>query len=160
MHESAWKGWIPFTEPDPGLQLHAINFNPNPGTCGLFGPDTCISVHLVWLTHPVIPISYVFVTNSAHFEVIMKTIFNVVLGKKIMITETQKLHRGVTRACLTRAPLPWSEVPATMATESLRWETTIPKWQWKYSQSCFPTVACVLCNRSRIRVHATSYITG
>ena len=149
---------------------------------------------------------------------------------------------GVTQASLTRAPLPWSEVPVTMVTENFRWETTIlthwgrvthigvsnltiigsdnglspdrrqaiiwtnagllfigplgtsfnemligiltfsfmkmrlkvssAKWrpfclglnvlkrQWKYSQSCFLAVACILlCNRCWIRVHTKSYIT-
>ena len=36
-----------------------------------------------------------------------------------------------------------------MVTERLGWKTTISKWQWKYSQSCFPAVACVLlCNHA------------
>ena len=75
--------------------------------------------------------------------------------KKITTADTQKWCRGVTRAYLTLAPLHWSEVPVAMVTESFRWEMTILKWQWNYSQSWFPAVACVLlCNHSWIRVHS------
>ena len=36
-----------------------------------------------------------------------------------------------------------------MVTERFLWKTTILRWQWKYSESCFPAVACVLLfNRS------------
>ena len=60
--------------------------------------------------------------------------FNVVWEKKPTITpEIQKWRRGVTRAWLARAPLPWSGVPVTMFAESFKWERTILRWQ---SQSC------------------------
>ena len=62
--------------------------------------------------------------------------------------------RGVTRAYWTRAILHWSEVllPWLLNVSGGKW---LLKWQWKYSQSWFPAVACVLlCNRSRIRVRS------
>ena len=102
-------------------------FNPNPGTWGLFGPDACISICLVWKAHPIIPISYIFVTNSGHFKGIVKKNQHGI-GKKKKKTEAQKWCKGVTRACLTRAPLSCSEVPVAMVTESFRWERTILKW--------------------------------
>ena len=59
------------------------------------------------------------------------------IEKKVIVRPgTQKWRRWVTRACLTRAPFPWSDVPVTMVTESFRWETTILKWQQVYSYLC------------------------
>ena len=70
------------------------SINPNPGTWGLLGPDACISINLVWLTDPVIPIFFVFVTNSAHFKVIATKIFNVVLETKNNTRNTKMTQRG------------------------------------------------------------------
>ena len=59
-----------------------IIVNPNLGTWGLLGPDACISIYLVWWTHPIIPISYVFITTSDHFKVIVNKKFQRGIGKK------------------------------------------------------------------------------
>ena len=63
--------------------------------------------------------------------------------KNIIIPETQKWHRGVTRACLTRVPLSWSEVLVTMVTEIFKLENHT----LKVAKKVFPELlsSCSLC---------------
>ena len=103
---------------------------PLTGYLGPFRPGR-VYFHLPDLIdRPIIPISHVFVTNSAHFKVRARKI-SMWCCEKITTPETQKWRRVITRAYLTRAPLHWSEVPVAMVTESFRWEMTILKWRWK-----------------------------
>ena len=91
-----------------------VFLNPHPGTWGLFLPER------MYFPLPAVieTFHYSNILCIHHIKVTAKKNVNVVLEKK-----------NSNWPYLNRAPLPSSEDPVVMVTESFRWEAAILKWQ-------------------------------